>query len=197
MTNEDQLTAAGTQPARVFAGLKLDAQIARKLAELARPLEDCGARLVPVNDVHLTLVPPWNEGSIPSAVELLRAVAGGFNSFLLTLEHLEYGPTLRHPRLLWVRCAAGSELKELQAALMAAYGKTDTRPFQPHVTLARIPENGRAAVRKHPLDQPLSFTQCVRSVELFQSPAKGERGYRVLESTPLGAGKISEPGPQP
>jgi 2'-5' RNA ligase len=121
-------------------------------------------------------------------------VASGFNSFLLTFEHLEYGPTLRHPRLLWARCVAGSALKELQAALMTAYGRTDTRPFRPHVTLARIPQNGRSAARKHPIDQPLSLEQCVRSVELFESPAKGQSGYRVLVSFPLGAGEASEPG---
>lgn len=88
---------------------------------------------------------------------------------------------------------ASSELKELQMALMAAYGRTDTRPFQPHVTLARIPQSGWALARKHPIDQPLSLTQCVASVELFQSPPKGQSGYRVLASLPLGAGQASEP----
>ncbi len=150
MTSDDPLIATGALPARVFAGLKLEAQIALKLTDLARPLKGCGARFVPMNDIHLTLVPPWNEGCIAGAIELLRTVASRFNRFLLTFEHLEYGPTLRHPRLLWARCVAGSELKELQAALMAAYGRTDTRPFQPHVTLARIPQNGRAAARMHP-----------------------------------------------
>ena len=178
----------GVKPARIFAGLKIEAEVARELAELARPLERYGARLVPKSDIHLTLVPPWNESHIGSAIETLRIVASGFNRFLLTFEHLGYGPSLRYPRLLWADCVAGSELKELQTALMAAYGRTDTRQFRPHVTLARILQNGRAAVRNHPIDQPLSLTQCVASVELFQSPLKGQSGYRVLASLPLGAG---------
>jgi len=184
-------------PARVFAGLKIEAEVARKLAEFAQPLEYCGARLVPKSDIHLTLVPPWNDDHIASAVEKLSAVATGFNRFLLTFEHVEYGPTLRHPRLLWAQCGASSELKELQSALMAAFGRTDTRPFQPHVTLARVPQNGRAVARKHPIDQPLSLTQWIPSVELFQSPPKGHRGYRVLASLPLGAVPVSQPAQLP
>jgi len=167
MTADDPLSdatpidmpAAGAAQARVFAGLKIEDEVVRSLAEIARPLECCGARLVPKTGIHLTLVPPWNAGGIASAVETLRIVASRFNHFSLTLEHLEYRPRLRRPRLLWARCLASSELKELQMALMAAYGRTDTRPFQPHVTLARIPQRARAFARKHPIDRPLSLTQ--------------------------------------
>ncbi len=140
---------------------------------------------MPESDIHLTLVPPWSESNIAGAIETLRAVASGFNRFLLTFAHLGYGPTLQHPRLLWADCVASSELKELQMALMAAYGRTETRPFLPHVTLARFPQNGWAAVRQHPIDLPLSLTQCVPSAELFQSPPKGQSGYRILDSLPL------------
>ena len=46
------------RPARVFIGLKVAAEAAGEIAELARPLECCGVRLVPRSDIHLTLVPP-------------------------------------------------------------------------------------------------------------------------------------------
>jgi hypothetical protein len=54
------------------------------------------------------------------------------------------------------------------------------------VTLARIRGDGRAIARNHPIDQQLSLTQRIESVELFQSPPPGENGYRVLASLPLG-----------
>jgi 2'-5' RNA ligase len=142
-------------------------------------------RLVPKNDLHLTLVPPWNESDVATAIERLGIVASGCNCFLLSFEHLGYGPTLRHPRLLWAGCAANSELEKLRIALLAAFGREDARPFQPHVTLVRIRRNGRSIARRFPIDRPLALTQCVRSVELFQSPSKNQSGYQVLSSSPL------------
>jgi len=177
-------------PARIFAGIKIEATAARELSELARPLASCAVRLVPKNDLHLTLVPPWNESGIARTVERLGIIASGFNCFSLAFEHLGYGPTLRHPRLLWAGCVVSCELKELRMTLLAAFGREDARPFHPHVTLARIPQNGRSFARKYPIDRPLTLTQCVRSVELFQSPSKGESGYQVLSSSPLAGGSL-------
>jgi 2'-5' RNA ligase len=86
---------------------------------------------------------------------------------------------------LWADCLATEELVTLHVALLDAFGQKDERPFHPHVTLARIRGNGRIIARKHPIDRPLSLVQRVESVQLFQSPAPGQRGYRVLASVPL------------
>jgi hypothetical protein len=54
------------------------------------------------------------------------------------------------------------------------------------VTLARIRGNGSAIARRQPIDQELSFTQQVGSIELFQSPPPGGSGYKILASLRLG-----------
>jgi RNA 2',3'-cyclic 3'-phosphodiesterase len=173
------------RPRRVFIGLKITPEIAQELAKMALSLKGDSVRLVAGSDIHLTLVPPWNESGVTEAAEKLRKAVCCFGCFVLTFEHLRYGPTPRHPHLLWAECVASEELIALRAALLAAFGQTEARPFRPHVTLARIPNNGRVIARKNPLDQSLSFTQHVRSVELFQSPPKGSGGYQVLASLPL------------
>ncbi|HUI22329.1 MAG TPA: RNA 2',3'-cyclic phosphodiesterase [Methylocella sp.] len=174
-------------PLRVFIGLKIAPDLAQQLADLARPLKNDEVRLVPTSDIHLTLVPPWNEANITDAVEKLGIAVCGIGCFRLGFEHLRYGPTPRHPHLLWAECVPNDELMELHMALFAAYGQMDPRPFQPHVTLARIPKNGRAIARKFAMDQSLSFSQYVTSIELFQSPHKAGSGYQILASLPLGA----------
>jgi RNA 2',3'-cyclic 3'-phosphodiesterase len=173
------------RPRRVFVGLKITPEIAQELAKLAYPLKGEGVRLVAGSDIHLTLVPPWNESGLTEAAEKLRKAVCCFGYFVLTFEHLRYGPTARHPHLLWAECVASKELIALRAALLAAFGQVETRPFRPHVTLARIPNNGRVIARKNPLDQSLLFAQHVTSVELFQSPPKGPGGYQILASLPL------------
>jgi len=179
--------AATVRPPRVFVALKIAPEIAQTLAEHGRVLERFPVRLIAPADIHLTLVPPWNEASIPQTVERLRRVASQCRSFTLAFEHIGYGPEDRFPRLLWASCAESEPLAALRAALLAEFGQTDERPFRPHVTLARLRNNGRSIARKCPINQALALAQRVESVELMQSPPPGEIGYTVLASLPLRA----------
>jgi len=183
------LTASprGPRLARIFVALRMAPEIAGELARMARELERFPVRLIAPADIHLTLVPPWNEASIPDAVEKLHRVADRFGDFTLEFRHIGYGPQPRRPRLLWAECAAGPDLTRLHAELLLVFGQTDERPFRPHVTLARLRSNGAVIARKHPVDRDLARTQRVGSVELMQSPAPGESGYKVLASPLFGA----------
>ena len=188
-TNNDvtaPLAAAATQPARVFVGLKITPVVARKLAQTARTLERFPVRLVAPADIHLTLVPPWQESNVPDAIEKLRHVANGFRAFPLTFQHVGYGPQAKRPRLLWIECTADDQITAFHAALLEAYRQSEERPFRPHVTVARIRGIGSAIARACPINQDLCLTQQVDSVELFQSPPAAEKGYRVLASVRIG-----------
>ena len=117
-----------------------------------------------------------------------RAVTDRFGAFTLIFLRLAYGPQPRRPRLLWAECAATDDVILLHAALLQGFGQYDDRPFRPHVTLARIRGNGSAIARRQPIDQELSITQQVGSIELFQSPPPGGAGYKILVSLRLGDG---------
>jgi 2'-5' RNA ligase len=181
--------AADVRPVRLFVGLKIGDQAAQELVRIAQVLRGPAVRAIAADDIHLTLVPPWQESSPATAIEKLRPVAARSGAFALIVEHVGYGPDPRRPRYLWADCVAAEELTALRAALLTAYGAADDdRPFRPHLTLARLRNNGRAIARKHPIDRPIALRQQIESVELFQSPAAGGRGYRVLASIPLGGG---------
>jgi 2'-5' RNA ligase len=182
----DAKTGCEAPARRVFVGLRIAPQIARELAEAARDLPQTSVRVTPIPDLHLTLVPPWNETSISTAAEKLGRVAARGRAFSLKFRRLDYGPRPRQPRLLWAECEAGKEIAALRASLAAAFGERDDRPFRPHVTIARIPHDGRKIAREHSISRELPLAQRVETVELFQSPPAGERGYEVLVSARLG-----------
>jgi 2'-5' RNA ligase len=184
-TEEAGAPQAG-QRARVFAGIKIAPETANQLAQFAASLDRQFARPVAPADIHLTLVPPWNEASIPDAIAKLCNITGNFGKFWLMFRHVGYGPQARRPRLLWVDCTVSNECFALRTALLDTFQQIDERPFRPHVTLARIRTGGPAIARKYPIDQPLSLAQRVESVELFQSPPPGDSGYRILISSKLG-----------
>ena len=181
---EDRPPAAKT--ARVYVGLKIMPEIAQALAQLARGLERFPTRFVPSENIHLTLVPPWDESSIPDAIEKLREALKGSAPFMLTYTRLSYWPDRRHPRLLCAECVTTPEIKVLQLALLNAFGQTEDRPFELHVTLARMQRGVRAAAGKNEMDRELSLVQSIDSVELFQSRTQAG-GYQILASLPLAA----------
>ena len=170
---------------RIFVALKMAADIARELAQIARPLERFSVHPIAKEDPHLTLVPPWNEDAVPNAIEKLRLAVGSHYAFRLEFRHVGYGPDPKRPRLVWVECTANKELMSLRAALMLAFGKTDERLFLPHATLARIRGNGARVARKCPIDRDLALAQAITTIELMQSPPPGRRGYKVLASLTL------------
>jgi len=170
---------------RVFVALKMASDIAQDLAQIARPLERFGVHPMSQNDIHLTLVPPWNEPAFADAIEKLGRAVEGHNAFRLEFRHVGYGPDPKRPRLLWAECSASKELTSLHEALLLAFGQRDERPFLPHVTLARIRSGGARVSRKCPIDRDLVLLQEVASIELMQSPPPGGRGYKVLASLPL------------
>jgi len=187
-------SSGGPRLARVFVALKMAPEIASELARMARELERFPVCLIAPADIHLTLVPPWNEVSLSDAVEKLRRVADRFGDFTLEFRHVGYGPEPRRPRFLWAECPAGPELTQLRAELLLTFGQTDERPFRPHVTRARLRGSGAVMVRKCPIDRDLTLMQRVGSVELMQSPAPGESGYKVLAS-PLVGGRSESSSP--
>jgi RNA 2',3'-cyclic 3'-phosphodiesterase len=178
-------TATGIRPVRIFVALRISPDIALALAQYGRDLEQFSVRPVAPADIHLTLVPPWNEVSPAEAVEKLRRVVDRFFPFTLTFRHVGYGPEPKRPRFLWAECVASKEIAEFRVALSQAFGQADERPFRPHVTLARLRDKGRALARKHPLDQDLALTQRIESIELMQSPPPDGSGYKILASVPL------------
>lgn len=185
MTVNPSCPVPAVRPARIFVALRIVPDIAREFARRSEPLAKFSIRAVATDDIHLTLVPPWNETAIGEAIGKLADLAGRFAPFALLFRHVGYGPDPKGPRFLWVECVAGKELAGLRVALMQEFGQVDERPFRPHVTLARLRDKGQLAAREHPVNDDLALVQEIVSVELMQSPPPGERGYKVLASLPL------------
>jgi hypothetical protein len=84
---KQEQTALARQ-ARVFVGLKISPEIATELTQFAAVLKEQPVRLPKPADIHLTLVPPWNEASIPDAIEKLDSIASRFGAFWLIFQYL-------------------------------------------------------------------------------------------------------------
>ena len=52
-------------------------------------------------NLHITLVPPWEERDPNEVARLLENLRGTLPQFSFLLEHVAYGPNSREPRLIW------------------------------------------------------------------------------------------------
>ena len=147
-------------------------------------------------------------GDIPEDhVEALQSVVGdalrSVPPFSIEVARLGVFPDLRAPRVLWVGLASGpvgngastvlSHLAETIERSVEGLGyPREARPFNPHLTLARIKEGskevGRALARIGLLDGEVQLGQLdVRTVALIKSELRPSGSvYTKLWEVPLG-----------
>lgn len=131
---------------RLFIALQLPEAVRKPLAEEAARLRRQlpPARWVPAANLHLTLM-FLGETRADRLPELGRVLAACFRSHAPIRLRLGDGgcfPPRRPARVAWVGFEPSAALMELQAAVVAVVrdglGRpAETRPFHPHLTLAR------------------------------------------------------------
>ena len=132
---------------RLFLALPIGADGRRRLADFAARELVAGLRLVPEDNLHVTLVFCGSvpEARVPEAAAALAVVPAAFTFTLAPVRLRAYGSAVG------VALAADDATVALQAALAgrlagAGLARDERRPWSPHVTLARAPGRRRPRV---------------------------------------------------
>ena len=155
-------------------------------------------RWVPAAQRHLTLrfFDELPEGRVEDVRGAAGAAAAGMSRFDLELEGVGCFPPRGPAKVLWVGCGAGREAlvalaEAISRALEVRGFPGDTRPFSPHLTLARARNrNGSpavaAAVRgRAALAGPLGRVLIDRLLLIHSTLGSGPPRHDVLGSFPL------------
>ncbi|MBM4134528.1 MAG: RNA 2',3'-cyclic phosphodiesterase [Nitrospira sp.] len=199
---------------RTFLAVELPASLKQPLVQVQADVRNRVSReLSPAmriqwvrpDSIHLTVkflgdIPEDHVGALQSVVgDALRTVP----PFPIDVARLGVFPDLRAPRVLWVGLASRSSegiptttLSHLVATVEHCVEELgyppESRPFNPHLTLARIKEEakevGRALARIGLLDGDVRLGHLeVRTVALMQSELKPSGSvYTKLWEVPLG-----------
>lgn len=172
-----------TDELRSAIGL-LQAQVKAELArELRRTAPDARLQWVRPESIHLTLkfLGDIVEGQVEEIGQALTTVVGSQPRFSLEVGGLGVFPDARAPRVLWVGLSGAGPVISLARSVDGALAELnfapETRPFNPHLTLARIKEHGRevgkalAALGLLAAASPLGRLP-VRTVALMRSELK-------------------------
>jgi RNA 2',3'-cyclic 3'-phosphodiesterase len=101
------------------------------------------SRWVHHQDLHITLAFLGNAPSekLTSAMENVQATLSGSEGFMLEINKLGIFGKLDSPRIFWADTKESNELqvvrKKVFTACLDAGFQLETRPFKPHITLAR------------------------------------------------------------
>lgn len=117
--------------ARIFIGLSVSETLAAKVLHLQQELSDLPVRWISKENLHLTLLPPW-QGEIEETKE-------HFLQFVPSSDEISYQLnkiTTIH-NMLWLEGVAAPALIKLKTDLEHHFQMLSTRLFRPHVTIAR------------------------------------------------------------
>jgi RNA 2',3'-cyclic 3'-phosphodiesterase len=187
---------------RLFTAIELSAEIRHAIASQAASLRTQWAdparrwRWVSPDQFHLTLkfLGDTPEASLSLLQDSLSRVSAGFPGFSMTFSGFGCFGRGKDLQVLWLGVQDGSDrcrqlADRINEGLDAVGFKKETRPFHPHITLARAKPGSRRTAR--PSMVPVSLTRLglhtVNQVALFRSTLT-PRGplYEVIERFALG-----------
>lgn len=175
-----------------FIALPLPEKIKQHLKEQLRKTwhENGFQKWVHEEDYHITLVflgAVSNEQRL-EIVRLLREQISHWKPITLSLHKMGTFGLPKAPRIYWVGVEENSDLmrlqKEIQDIVASCGIQVDSRPYSPHITVARKWNKETNYEAKHVtlFDKPFTISH----VDLFQSFPKSEPKYKPIHTLHLG-----------
>lgn len=133
------------QHAHFFYALELPGEVKEKLEKTITELQQAlpYKTWVHPQDLHITLAFLGNAAAqqIDASNQLIDAVITRQSEFELAIDHLGIFGRKDSPRIFWAGLEESNSIKEVRddvfSACLSAGFKLETRPFSPHITLAR------------------------------------------------------------
>jgi RNA 2',3'-cyclic 3'-phosphodiesterase len=164
---------------RVFVGIPIQTDGALNFLREHPLYADLPVHWIREEDLHMTLIPPWQTSNVEREKERLRSLLNttAIPFFFHTVESTPRFP----PRVLWVRGDPIEELVVLKQKVEQAFNKkpeqrefrrSQTRPerltFRPHVTVARFIQSKVNGIT-NPIAEPFAWGTNLDRICLFSS----------------------------
>lgn len=187
---------------RLFFAVGLEPAATHAVSALQRSLQkqasDSGLRWERPDHLHYTLhfLGEVDDKRVTELKTVGESAVAGIKPFPLELSGIGAFPTPRNPKVLWVGAAEGtlpltSLATSLGQKLQALGFPIERRPFQPHLTIARVKGPGaeRAASRLLESQQvgAVAATRVTKLVLMQSALSPHGSTYTAVEAFPLGA----------
>jgi len=157
--------------AKIFLGLAPSREFFETYEGWRAHWKHLPVRWLEAEDLHITIVPPWHEAN-PERVKLklLDFKSSHTVGILLHFNYVSFGPSLKHPRLIWAEGVAPEKLILLKDELEEFLGLEKTaKPLRLHITLARFKEEQFANFPVQDISQNADWVCHVEDILLMES----------------------------
>lgn len=186
---------------RAFFAVELPVEARASAIEAAERLKAVarhGVRWMALDTLHLTLkfLGEIREDDVPRLIARANAKLAPEQPFGVGLAGYGAFPNAREARALWVGVSEGASAlarlaRKLDSASRAIGAPRERKPFEPHLTLARLRDPQRVELER--ATPPDSVAWTVSEVVLFESRLSPSGARHVpLARFPLGAGGDAE-----
>lgn len=165
-------------------------KLRRKILNWQKKNKDLPVRWVKGKNLHLTLVPPWHEEDLESVKKSLMRASKKFDAFDLEFSKIEYGPSLKSPRLIWATGKTSKKIEKLKSTIEKVLKKEpEKRSFCPHITLARF--NPQKFKPHEKVEKQIDWEETVESFVLMESHlSKRGADYEFLDTFGFSADNV-------
>jgi 2'-5' RNA ligase len=180
---------------RLFTGIDLGEDVQERLERLLMHLRPTAhVKWSAMYNLHVTLkfIGEWPEEKLPQLEAALRSISPR-EPIRTDVKGLGWFPNPHHPRVFWVGVHGGDALaalvKDIDAALVPLGIPTEDRPFNAHLTLARIKEPAPLQPLRNAIAQLQSVDYGSLLVDRFylyrSQPGQAGSIYTKLSEYPL------------
>lgn len=156
---------------RIFIGLHASQHLQAEVQEWSMPFQEkIPARWIKGKNLHVTLVPPWEEEDISSVIQKLETLKGSIGPIDVHFNTAQFGPTPNAPRLLWALGKTPEKIVSLSEKLRHIFPEHfEARKFKLHLTLARWKAENFASFSVQSLNASLRWKESFHEITLFES----------------------------
>ncbi len=169
---------------RIFVGIPIKRKLQKEIQQWIKDnLAGLKIRVIPAENLHLTLIPPWNEKNIGEVISKFAKIKRKLSSFEISFNKVTFGPSKAYPRLIWAEGQTSKDLDILKKSIENELEKGSTnRPFKPHLTLARFKRKDYLKFPIRQLEKDIDWRVDVETVCLYQSTLlpRGAQ-YKILK----------------
>lgn len=171
---------------RVFVGIPLPKTLQKKVGEwqerYQRMYSFDGIRWTQKKNLHITLLPPWEEEYVEEIIKKLQENPINMPSFAISFTKILFMPPNKS-KYIWAKGETPEALLALREEIAQKLKRElEKRPFSLHATIGRPNKNALIT----PIEEEIRWRMQVRSFALIQSQLLSTGAeYEVLATFPL------------
>ena len=134
-------------------------------------------------NLHVTLLPPWEEENVENILERFKNLSFNIKPFEIHFTDITYGVYPDTPKVIWVKGDIPKEIEEFKDKLSEHFpeSKEKQNTFIPHITLARFSKTDYESFVIKELHEKVHWNMKVSSIVIMETLPQNIPGkYKIL-----------------